>query len=418
LPSGALRKWEVVNICSSGDALKILCFSPFNPFEGAGHAGGEYLFRFASVVAASGASLTLAVPDDGQFPAGNVGWIVVPFPMNFSNRARRVLQFLSTGVRSRRKFGSRWGRSDPALTEALLQADVIVLEFMETVVLAPYIRRLRPNVAIVGTAHDVAIQSNQRARESPRFGIRLRASVVRGQLRRTEVAAYNACDQVNVFNPDNASLLRSKGVRSQIGLAPPWVQTALPSTVGGYEEGLIVFCAAFMRDENDEAARWFLDHVWPTVSNRYPDARIQFVGAGPREWLVGAASAAIEVTGFVDSVEEYQVRAEVLIAPLQRGAGLKFKVLQGLALGRCVVCTTIAAEGVGELLGGELPLKVADTAEEFANKISWAFDNRDERESMGERGRALAVERLDFEQSIHGLLRRYQELAHESRRAH
>jgi len=66
----------------------------------------------------------------------------------------------------------------------------------------------------------------------------------------------------------------------------------------------------------------------------------------------------------VPDVRPYLARAAVCVAPLRIGGGTRLKILDALAMGRPVVSTSLASEGL-DLAGGH-ELLIADGAEAFA----------------------------------------------------
>jgi glycosyltransferase involved in cell wall biosynthesis len=75
----------------------------------------------------------------------------------------------------------------------------------------------------------------------------------------------------------------------------------------------------------------------------------------------------VRVLGHVPDVEPLFRGCRLSVAPLRYGAGVKGKVTQSLALGLPAVATSIAAEGLDLVPGTHL--SVADTADEFADKV-------------------------------------------------
>ena len=66
------------------------------------------------------------------------------------------------------------------------------------------------------------------------------------------------------------------------------------------------------------------------------------------------------MTGWVTDVRPYLRRASVVVAPLRIGAGTRLKVVEGLAMAKPMVSTTVGCEGI-DVRSGE-HLLVADVA--------------------------------------------------------
>jgi glycosyltransferase involved in cell wall biosynthesis len=98
----------------------------------------------------------------------------------------------------------------------------------------------------------------------------------------------------------------------------------------------------------------------------------------------------ITVTGLVPDTRPYLQHAQVVVAPLRVARGIQNKVLEGMAMGRSVVVSTGAAEGIHAGHGNEL--EVASDAGEFATKSLALMDDAPRRRRMGEAARERVVD--------------------------
>jgi glycosyltransferase involved in cell wall biosynthesis len=89
-----------------------------------------------------------------------------------------------------------------------------------------------------------------------------------------------------------------------------------------------------------------LTQVWPLVRQAVPDARLVVAGRGMTE-LVGAEDVpGVSVAGEVPSAAAFLGGLSALLYPLERGSGMKVKVLESIACGLPVVTTRAGAEGI------------------------------------------------------------------------
>lgn len=127
--------------------------------------------------------------------------------------------------------------------------------------------------------------------------------------------------------------------------APDWCArvTRLP---GHIDANMLLFFANFERAENREAAQWFVRSVLPKIRSVRPGVRLTLAGTGSDLLAAELDGPGVSGTGFVDDPSPYFSRCALAIAPLLRGAGVKFKVLEALAAHVPVVGTPVALEGV------------------------------------------------------------------------
>jgi glycosyltransferase involved in cell wall biosynthesis len=113
---------------------------------------------------------------------------------------------------------------------------------------------------------------------------------------------------------------------------------------------------------------WFINEVFPLILKRDPKVKLQLIGnPEPLVEIPYHMQGNVEKLGFVDDFVPYIQKASVMIVPLTVGSGTRLKVVEGLALGKCMVSTRKGAEGIG-LTNGESVI-FADTPEEFSDEV-------------------------------------------------
>jgi polysaccharide biosynthesis protein PslH len=115
----------------------------------------------------------------------------------------------------------------------------------------------------------------------------------------------------------------------------------------GDAERVLVFTGAMDYWANVDAVCWFADAVWPEIHQHVPAARFYIVGSRPATEVRRLAQRpGIVVTDAVPDVRPYIARAHAAVAPLRVARGIQNKVLEAMALGRPLVITEAAADGI------------------------------------------------------------------------
>jgi len=320
----------------------------------------------------------------------------------------RYWQILRNGIAS--TPGSKWWeRINDSAVDVLKTSAIIDLQWSQSILLAPLLRSKYPGKPIVGTAHDILGQSLDRALDSSHLKTRIRARLTRHRVRRNEVAAMKACDLLYVFKSDDQASLLDYGVSTRVRTTPPYTSFPDAAPSPDPQSQLIVFTGAFWRSENSEGAQWFIEHVWPNVTQECPAARVRFAGSRPPEWLMNMASEKVEVTGYLPDLNDSYRGAAMVIAPLVRGAGLKFKVVQAIVLGYPVVGTSVAAEGINSLLGCDA-VDVNDDPIDFSRAVIATLRDLDARIDQSRVTMNIARGQLDFPRHIQQQIRDYNNL--------
>ncbi len=130
----------------------------------------------------------------------------------------------------------------------------------------------------------------------------------------------------------------------------------------------VVFTGAMDYLPNIDGVTWFSDEILPAVRALLPGTQFWIVGSNPAPEVTALGQrAGIVVTGRVADVRPYLAHAAVVVAPLRIARGVQNKVLEGLAMGRPIVATPNAVQGIPALGGRELA--VAGSAVEFVDRV-------------------------------------------------
>ena len=131
--------------------------------------------------------------------------------------------------------------------------------------------------------------------------------------------------------------------------------------------GNLVFTGAMDYWANIDAVTWFAREVLPAIRAARPDVRFWIVGAKPADPVSSLQSiAGVHVTGSVPDVRPYILHADIVVAPLRLARGIQNKVLEAMAMGRPVIASPEALEGITADVGSEVIC--AGSAREFADR--------------------------------------------------
>ncbi|OED37049.1 hypothetical protein AB833_25045 [Chromatiales bacterium (ex Bugula neritina AB1)] len=169
---------------------------------------------------------------------------------------------------------------------------------------------------------------------------------------------------------------------------------AHPSVVN--KPPVVLFTGTISYYPNTEGIIWFHRNVWPLLKEKQPDATLCIAGKGPPTEIrqLAADDGSITVTGAVDDMRDYYAEATVVIVPLRVGGGTRLKILEGMAMGKAIVSTTVGAEGISHTDGKDILLR--DTPKEFCEAVSELINDRDRRALMEAAGRTLVETQYDW----------------------
>jgi sugar transferase (PEP-CTERM/EpsH1 system associated) len=148
------------------------------------------------------------------------------------------------------------------------------------------------------------------------------------------------------FCPNDRTVAVANGVdldhfRPQNDGQCPW--RPLPDS----ERCSAVFVGALDYRANIDAVTWFAAEVWPLIRQKLPALTLGLVGRKPDPAAQRLAQLpGIRVFGSVPDVRPYVAAADMVIAPLRIARGIQNKVLEAMAMGKPVICSPAALEGI------------------------------------------------------------------------
>ncbi len=302
---------------------------------------------------------------------------------------------------------------EPRFSEALvgiLQKEPFDVVQLETLYLAPYIPVIRrhSNALIAMRAHNVEHEIWERvAVNSPPLKRRYLQHIT-PRLKAYETAHLNQYDLMVSISARDLTHFQAMGLQKPGVIAPIGVDCRAyePDRTSFTRPLSLSFIGSLDWMPNVEGLRWFLDQVWkPLLSRRFPSLELHIAGRNTPAWLTNLRLPGVQVHGEVPSAPEFINRHSVMVVPLLSGGGMRAKALEGMALGKVVLSTTLGMEGI-DAVDREHCL-VADSPEAFDQAITWCTQQGHQLERLGERARALCEQRYDNIAIAHALADTY-----------
>ena len=165
------------------------------------------------------------------------------------------------------------------------------------------------------------------------------------EFRMGERAALRRHRYLVASSPLVADALRAESPRAEVVHVPLSLDPRYyaPAPLNGPPTVGIIGTA--MWEPTARAMRRLAETVWPQIHARAPDARLLVAGRGSGSLGLQGAPG-IDLLGEVESAGAFFQRISALVYPLDRGSGMKVKVLEAIASGVPVVTTPAGAEGI------------------------------------------------------------------------
>ena len=263
----------------------------------------------------------------------------------------------------------------PRFDHVLLCRHYVASEFL------PLVRRFAPQARVLFDTVDLHYLRERRAAGLGGDPALLRAAL---RTRRLELDLVARSDVTLVVSEAERALLRVDAPHSEVEVLSNLHDVAgagLPFA----QRGDLVFVGGFRHPPNADAARWFIDAVFPRVRAALPGVRFHCIGGDvPPDIRERGDHDGVVIHGHVADIAPYMDGCRISVAPLRFGAGVKGKVNLAMAHGQPVVATGCAVEGM-HLVDGRDVL-VADDADGFAAQTVRLYRDQALWESLAQAG--------------------------------
>lgn len=396
---------------------KLLWVSPYVPYNQVKHAGGKThnyyikyfqksgLFDIHLVTLAQrceisyidlkeyGISYQVAVIDGGIVK--NVYRICYNMNSVFNSRHKLCQTILSYQYHELRKMVEQYSKDSVP--------DIVIMQWTGAAFLLPVIKRLFPQAYTVVIEEDVTFLGYERRYKTEKNPSKKKQYKRRYELvKKRELSLLGACDLVVVNNKKDRDLLETSGVPADK------VYTTIPY----YEDyswierrdirPSIIYYGVMSREENHKAAMWLIQNVMPQFQDT--DIELNIIGNCPQEELLKLETERIHVRGFVDNVSEYFSHALCMAIPLQLGAGIKVKILEGMSAGIPILTNSVGIEGIPAENGQEY--YHCETVKEYVTMIRHLYVDVEERESISKKARLFMKNTYNIDECLGNLISR------------
>lgn len=272
------------------------------------------------------------------------------------------------------------------------QFDVIIFESLFT---TPYVDVIRKysKALLVLRHHNVEHQIWESLALQTRNPLKKwYVSLLAKRLKKFEIKQLNVVDVSTCVTQQDAETFRRLGCTIPIHVIPASIDSRLLEMSIAPSGAPSLFHIGSMEWEpNIHAMRWFIDEVWNRLSVQFPNLQFHIAGRGMSDEFKQLASKNLVIEGEVDDAVSFMQSKQIMVVPLFSGSGIRVKILEGMALGKAIVATSLGAQGIACEHGKNI--LIANTADEFCQCIGQLLNNPLLCETLGNEARKLVAEK-------------------------
>jgi glycosyltransferase involved in cell wall biosynthesis len=225
--------------------------------------------------------------------------------------------------------------------------DVIQLEGLY---LCPYIPLIRKHskALIAYRAHNIEHEIWERSKQVASGFQRFYLALLVKRLKRFGLSYLNTYDVlVSITDRDGEYLDRMGNVRPRITSQTGIDLYSLVPTAKDLEFPSLFHIGSLEWGPNQEGLLWFLKECWPLITRKYPEVKFYVAGRNAPQWLASKLKMPnVVFLGEIEDAYQFMNSKAIMMVPLRSGSGMRIKIVEGMALGKAIVSTTIGVEGI------------------------------------------------------------------------
>jgi glycosyltransferase involved in cell wall biosynthesis len=299
------------------------------------------------------------------------------------------------------------------LVRELRQTAYDIVQF-EGLFVTPYLSAIRKhsNAKLVYRSHNIEHQVWQRlAQQKSDLFKKWYLTMLARRVKDYELQQLNQVDAIAAFTAEDKNTILSYGTSIPVEIFPVGIDlTQYRPDFSKTEFPSLFFLGSLDWLPNREGIEWFIDNFHKDLTEG--DLRVKFYVAGhniPERFDDYEVMGKIFIQGEVDDAFEFVNSKSIMIVPLLSGGGMRVKIVEGMAMQKCIISTSLGAEGINFENGHNII--IANNQDEFYDAIERCITDEEHCRTIGTNARKLVEEQHDVNHVARDLAEFYARLA-------
>lgn len=284
-----------------------------------------------------------------------------------------------------------------------------IIQF-EGLMMSLYVSAVRKHskAKLIYRAHNIENQiwqrlSQQKSDPFKKSYLRMHAK----RIKNYELLQLNNFDGIAVFTEQDKSTLLEYGTKIPIEILPVGIDlTQYKPDLSLTEFPSLFFLGSLDWLPNREGIEWFLDNFYQDLIDGELPVRFYVAGNDtPERFDDYEVLGKIFIQGEVDDALEFVNSKSIMVVPLLSGGGMRVKIVEGMAMQKCIISTSLGAEGIN-FKDGENIL-IANNRNEFYDAIKLCIADEEYCKTTGANARKLIEQQYDINTVTQNLIRFY-----------
>ena len=272
---------------------------------------------------------------------------------------------------------------DRKLTE-ILQSRRFDVVHLEGPYLGPYIRTIRKHTAALVSMRPQNVEHEiwQRTAAQSKGPKGIYIANLAKRVKRFEVSMLNNYDVMVPITKRDGDLFIKLGCKIPMLVTPTGIDTGtFKPDYENIDYPSLFHLGALDWPPNQEGLKWFFAKVWPKILKEFPDLKFYLAGRNAPPEFAKFSEPNVEFLGEVESAHDFIRSKAIMVVPLLSGSGMRIKIIEGMALGKAIITTSIGREGID--VTHEQNMMIADSPDEFLNTVRFLLSGKEKAVAMG-----------------------------------
>ena len=271
---------------------------------------------------------------------------------------------------------------------SILKREQFDVVHLESLFMTPYISTIKryTQTTIVLRSHNLEFIIWEKIARGTRNPLkRIYLSYLARKLREYELSAMNHVHGIAAISDEDRKRYLDLGVKKPICTVPFGIHTDEYQCAEVESELALFHLGAMDWSPNVEGIQWFLDSIWPAIHSKFPDLKLYLAGRNMPSELFDRHDPNVIFLGDVSDGRSFVRSKKIMIVPLLSAGGIRVKIIEGMALGKLVISTSLGADGLNCKDGEHLML--ADRKEQWLDSLEKLLGDATLRDRMSQNAR-------------------------------
>jgi glycosyltransferase involved in cell wall biosynthesis len=228
------------------------------------------------------------------------------------------------------------------------------------------------------------------------------------QLKEYELNMFNFVDGIATISESDKIRMLQLGVIKPIRTISFGIDLEKYQVLPAPNKVSLFHLGAMDWEPNLEGLSWFIEKIWPHIHGHFPNLELNLAGRNMPEKFIQLDVPGVNIIGEVEDAHGFMAQHSIMVVPLLSGGGIRVKIIEGMALGKAIVSSTIGAIGIED--HHSEALRIADSVQEWINALEPLVSNPERITALGKHARTFAEKQFDNLHITKSLIQFYRDI--------